>query len=289
MVSLSDMMEAWPEPLRCEVALLNFSKAIVALPMAFIESGLKQGRVSCSWKQFRAWLKPAPGAPTVSAHDDVMLDLPLRIIAPLFMAKQQAAKAQKKVIVDENIPNLFFGSGQPAAAASAPPLAAPAPVLASVPPPPKPADTNFYVWKDNADAPVEPEGVFKRAPASPGTEFLKRYATPNEIVSRAAALDGVAGALISLPDGLLVASRISPELNADTVAAFLPQIFGRVSQCTKELRMGDLNNLNFTVGNVPWKIFRVGSIFFAAFGRTGEPLPTGHLAGLAAELDRKPR
>jgi predicted regulator of Ras-like GTPase activity (Roadblock/LC7/MglB family) len=97
----------------------------------------------------------------------------------------------------------------------------------------------------------------------------------------------VAGALIALPDGLMVASRLAPDLNGDTLAAFLPHIFGKVSQCTKELRMGELNNLNFTVGNVPWKIFRVNAIFFAAFGHPGQPLPTGHLAALAAELDRK--
>src|SRR5208283_5793332 len=119
------------------------------------------------------------------------------------------------------------------------------------------------------------------------TDFHKRYATPNEIVAKAASLPGVEGALIALPDGLLVASRIPPTMNADTIAAFLPQIFGRVSQCTRELRLGELNNLNFTVGNIPWKIFRVGSIYFAAFGRPGVPLPTAQLVGLAAELDRK--
>ena len=102
-------------------------------------------------------------------------------------------------------------------------------------------------------------------------------------------LEGVEGSLIALPDGLMVASRLPQELNGDTLAAFLPQIFGKVSQCTKELRMGDLNNLNFTVGNVPWKIFRVNAIFFAAFGRSGQSLPTAQLAALAAELDHKPK
>ena len=34
-----------------------------------------------------------------------------------------------------------------------------------------------------------------------------------------AALDGVAGALIALPDGLMVANRIPSDLNADTLAA----------------------------------------------------------------------
>jgi len=130
------------------------------------------------------------------------------------------------------------------------------------------------------------ETEFKRKSAT-GTDFIVKYATPNEIVSRAAALDGVAGALIALPDGLMVANRIPPELNGDTLAAFLPQIFSKVSQTTKELRMGELNNLSFTVGNVPWKIFRVNAIYFAAFGRVGEALPTAPLAALAAELDRK--
>ena len=67
----------------------------------------------------------------------------------------------------------------------------------------------------------------------------------------------------------------------------MPQIFAKVSACTKELRMGELNNVSFTVGNVPWKIFRVNAIFFAVFGFAAQPMPTAQLAGLAAELDRK--
>jgi hypothetical protein len=151
----------------------------------------------------------------------------------------------------------------------------------------RPSDTNHYVREDTHDTVREHESEVKRP--TPGTEFVAKYATPNEIVSRAAALDGVVGVLIVLPDGLMVANRLPPDLNADTFGAFLPQIFGKVSQCTKELRMGDLNNLNFTVGNVPWKIFRGNAIFLAAFGRRGEPLPTAQLAALAAELDHKPK
>ena len=100
-------------------------------------------------------------------------------------------------------------------------------------------------------------------------------------------LPGVAGAVIALPDGLKVASQIPPELNGDTLAGFLPQIFSRVNQCSRELRMGELNNLNFTIGNVAWKIFRVNSVYFAAFGRAGEQMPTAQLAALATQLDRK--
>jgi len=148
------------------------------------------------------------------------------------------------------------------------------------------SDTNYYIWSDTAEAPRVDETEYKR-PQRPATDFSSRYATPNEIVTRAMALPGVVGALVALPDGLKVASQIPSDFNADTLAAFLPQIFDRVSQSTRELRMGALNNFNFTVGNVPWKIFRVNAVYFAAFGRAGEALPTVQLAVLAAELDRK--
>jgi predicted regulator of Ras-like GTPase activity (Roadblock/LC7/MglB family) len=104
---------------------------------------------------------------------------------------------------------------------------------------------------------------------------------------RAVALPGVAGSVVAMQDGLRVASQAPAELNPDTLAAFLPQIYERVSQCTRELRMGALNNVSFTVGNVPWKIFRVNAVYFAVFGRAGEQLPASQLAQLAAELDRK--
>jgi predicted regulator of Ras-like GTPase activity (Roadblock/LC7/MglB family) len=276
LVSLAALAEAWPEVVRKEIVDLKLVEAKVALPLQPVEQALKQGRISFSWKSLRSWIKPAI-LPAVSAHDGLVLELPLKVVAPLFLARQQeASKTHQKVAVDEDIPNLFFGfpqpeNGVPVAAATA-----------------KPADTNFYVWDDSNDMVRVHESETKRGP-TPGTKFVAKYATPNEVVSRAAGLDGVVGVLIALPDGLMVANRLPPEVNADTLAAFLPQIFGKVSQTTKELRMGELNNLNFTVGNVPWKIFRVNAIFFAAFGRPGEPLPTAQLAALAAELDHKPK
>jgi len=298
-VPLRLLSESWPEVLRGEIQQLNLSEAHLALPVRFVEPALKQGKVGFTWKVLRSWIRPAT-LPTVSAHDGMMLELPLRVIAPLFMArnKQQASSAQK-VEVDENIPNLFFGfpTGESGAASleqqQAAPAASAAPAIAEEPeanftPSSKsanPVDTNFYVWNESSDAPQVDASAEKKS--TPGTNFLSRYATPNEVVSRAAALDGVAGALVALPDGLMVASKLSSDLNGDTLAAFLPHIFGKVSQCTKELRMGELNNLHFTVGNVPWKIFRVNAIFFAAFGHAGQPLPTGQLAALAGELDRR--
>lgn len=330
-VALSAVSEGWPDGIRKEMAEQGLAESSVALPADAVEAGLKKGKVNFTWKALRAWLRPAV-PPSVSSNDATEVELPLKVLAPLFISRKQgAAQPQQKLTVDEEIPNLFFGFPQPETPAASPvPLPAPTPPLAPTPPTPrvpetipmaipvipaaasaagtatfsppapavaapapalsaaapKSADTNYYIWDDASDTTQLHVEALRRGGAT-STEFVKRYASPNEIVSRAVALDGVAGALIALPDGLMVASRIPTELNADTLAAFLPQLFNKVSQCTKELRMGELNNLNFTVGNVPWKIFRVNAIFFAVFGRPAQGLPTAQLSGLAAELDRK--
>ncbi len=281
LVALASLAEGWPEAVRQELVQLNLVDARVALPTEVVERALKQGRVAFTWKALRSWIKPSP-LPAVSAHDSLVLELPLKVVAPPFLARQrEAGKLQKKVCVDDDIPNLFFGSPRPESGSAVVASAASSGTASQ-------ADTNFYVWDDTSDT-ARIQADEPKSKPSPGTKFVAKYATPNEIVSRTAALEGVAGALIALPDGLMVASRVSPDLNGDTLAAFLPQIFGKVNQCTKELRMGELNNVNFTVGNIPWKIFRVNSIFFAAFGRAGEPLPTAQLAALATELNHNPK
>jgi predicted regulator of Ras-like GTPase activity (Roadblock/LC7/MglB family) len=274
-LSLVSLAQGWPEAVRGDILQLNLVDAKVALPVHTVEQALRQGRVAFSWKTLRSWIKPAPG-PTASAQDNIVVELPLQIVAPLFLARQrQTSQSRPKVTIDQSIPNLFFGFAQPET-----PSRAPAPSAAQA--------GNAYVPDDASDTVRAPQAEAKHR-LTPGTRFIAKYATPNEIVSRAAALDNVAGALIGLPDGLLVASRLGPDLNADTLAAFLPQIFGKVSRCTKELRMGDLNNLSFTVGDIAWNLFRVNAIFFAAFGRPGQPLPASPLAALAAELDHKPK
>jgi len=282
-VPLTVLAEGWSDALRHEIVHLNLVDAKVALPVDSIEESMKRGKVTCTWKTLRSWIHPAI-LPSVSVHDSATLELPLKILTPLFLARQKDLR-QQRVSIDENIPNLFFGFPQPDAPAAG--NVAPAGTDASGPSRAvsKPKDTNYYVWDDTNESARVDETEFKRR--TPGTEFATRYATPNEVVSRAAALEGVAGALVALPDGLMVANKLSSDLNGDTLAAFLPQIFSKVSQCTKELRMGELNNLSFTVGNVPWKIFRVNAIFFAAFGHAGQPMPTPQLAALAAELDHK--
>jgi predicted regulator of Ras-like GTPase activity (Roadblock/LC7/MglB family) len=280
-VPLADLLNGWPDELKKEIMGSPLAGARVPLPGSLIEPGLKRGRVTITWEQLRTLVKPGSAA---SAHDHLELELPLPVIAPLYLAaKKNAPKTQTRTSVSTEIPDLFFGFPQPAAPAAP---AAPAPSSLPHPAEKKNTDTNFYVRDEKSLSPL-PDEVGARPGSSHQTDFLTRQAHPKEVVVRAAQLPGVAGVVVALPDGLRVASQVPPDLNADTLTAFLPQIYERVNQSTRELRMGALNNVSFTVGNVPWKIFRVNSVYFAVFGRAGEGLPSAQLAALAAEIDRK--
>jgi hypothetical protein len=275
---LGDLCDHWPGDLKNEILRSPLAQLTVPLDGAVVLPGLKRGRVVMTWKQLRLLAQPS-SAP--SPNDPLELELPLKVLAPLFLAAQKnVLRVQPKAVVSANIPDLFFSF----------PQAAPAPVVPAMPAPkavePRSADTNYYIWGDNGEVP-ETDSTALRRDVTPQTDFSSRQAHPREVVARAVALPGVAGSVVAMQDGLRVASQTPAELNADTLAAFLPQIFERVNQCTRELRMGALNNVNFTVGNVPWKVFRVRAVYFAAFGQPGEPLPSAQLAQLAAELDRK--
>jgi predicted regulator of Ras-like GTPase activity (Roadblock/LC7/MglB family) len=289
---LGNLCADWPEELKNEILGSPLAKVNVPLDGAIIMPGLKRGRVVMTWKQLRSLAQPSSSA---SPKDSLELELPLKVIAPLFLAAQKnlgsarggntpQAKPQAKASVSTDIPDLFFGFPQPAAEPVAP-------AALAVPPLPKPteqriSDTNYFVLEDKGELTMADDAPVRRG-ENPHTDFLNRQTHPKEVVVRAAALPGVAGSVVAMQDGLRVASQVPAEFNPDTLAAFLPQIFERVNQSTRELRMGALNNINFTVGNVPWKIFRVNSVYFAAFGRVGEQLPSAQLAQLAAEMDRK--
>ncbi len=269
-VALTELAAAWPPAVQMEIAQMNLTGAAVALPVALIGEALKKGRAVFPWRQVRSWVN-SPSATATSAHDAELLDLPLKVLAPLLLAQLPGVRATRQVAVDASIPDLFSGPAKSKPAAPAP-----------APTEPKPATIIF------ADTEITGKARSSDTPRS-GTEFLRRYATPNDIVAKAAVLEGVAGVLITLADGLLVASQLPPNVNGDSLAAFTPQLYSRVSQSAREYRMGDLKDLSFTLGNTGWIIFKVGAIFFAAFSCANAPLPAAQLAALAAELDRKPK
>ncbi len=259
-VALAPLAADWPAEVRTEISQLNCVEAQIHLPGQLVQLGMKQGKVAFTWQTIRSWIQPAPPA-VVSKHDGVMLALPLEVLMPLFVTRlKQTTRTQSRLVVDETIPALFG----PAAAAEAPaPEAGPAGGAAT-----------------------------EAAPAvkTPSTDFKNRYISPTEVVTLAAALDGVAGALVVLPDGLLVAARLSTEQNPDGLAAFAARALGRLNKCAEESLVGEISHLDFvTTKGVPWRIFRLQGVLLAAFGQAGGTLPTPQLATLAGEFDRKKR
>ena len=142
-------------------------------------------------------------------------------------------------------------------------------------------------------APAPPKPAPAAAPAEPATlgEIFgqpdKKNWTPAEVIPRTASLPGVAGALLAMQDGLLVNSQLPPNLRGETMAAFLPQVFGRLNQYTKEIQLGEPSSIEVRVGGVPFAIFKSGNIYFAVLGRAGESLPEAQLQIIATQLGRQ--
>jgi len=250
-VALMSLVDGWTDALKQEILDHNLTNGRVDLPLDAVATQLKNGRVAFQWNLIRSWLSPNPevGSPL----GDQEVELPLKVMAPLFLGLANADSTKsKRLTADDHIPNVFAQASKQATSTT--PAAAPT----VNPPQPLPV-------------PVAPPAAM----------------TPDAVVKRAAALQGVAGALVALPDGLVVASKLPAGLNGDSLAAFLPQIYAKFDVCLKDLSMDGLNNLNFTAGNVPWRVYRTSSVFFVAFGRANEPLPGDWLATLSGELEKK--
>ena len=266
-LSLPAICPNWPEPVRREIELLKLDALPVEIPLDVIEGGMRSGKVEFAWKQVCAWVQGCPPSVPSPTTAEARLQLPLNVLAPLFIKQRPPRQAKPSAALAE-IPDVFNHTAPvPQASPAAPaPAVSTQPVAPAVPAPPakKPPE-------DIAELFGEPD---------------KRNWTPNEIVQRTKGLAGVSGALITLQDGLLVAQCLPPNLKAETIAAFLPQIYGRMNQYSKELGMGELKNFTLVMGDGILQIFNAGIIYFAALGRNGVPLPQLELNIIVNELSR---
>lgn len=289
--------------------------AQVALPTGPLTSGLAKGKIAFSWGQIRSWLNPAPTVPT-QAPEITELVLPLKVVAPAFLAHSKPKTTRKSYDLDESIPALFSG-GQAQPPASEPePAPAPAveetpveahtqPVEAEpLPPTPSviapPADLQTgaeapAAEPTQAEEPAQAAPAVLPAPAPPGSkskqalsELLgkpgKEHWSPPELVTATAALPGVAGATVGLQEGLLVAAHLPEHMKGDTVAAFLPQIFARLTNYAGEMKLGGVEDILFTTNGAHFQIYRLGEIYFAVLGKPGESLPWEGLRLIVEEL-----
>jgi predicted regulator of Ras-like GTPase activity (Roadblock/LC7/MglB family) len=254
-VALCAISESWPPPVLQAIAEFQLQSATVSLPMGRLEPGLKTGRVVFTWGELCRWLQPPPPESS-SANREVALELPLKVVAPLFLARRRPRAAPGKltgaVNIPEPIPILFSrAAGAPATAATAP-AAAPGSALGEI-----------FGLPDRVEW------------------------TPAEICRRICALEGVAGSALAMGDGLVVAAQLPAGLKGETVAAFLPQIFGRVSQSAGEMQLGPLSSVVLAAGQGRCAIYKTGKLYLAALGHPGAALPEAMLGRIAAEIAKR--
>ena len=255
-VALSAISETWPLPVLQAIAEFQLQNATVSLPVRRLEPGLKTGRVVFTWGELCQWLQPPPPE-SLSANRDAALELPLKVVAPLFLARRRAGAVPGKLTSAANIPDqipVLFSR-----AAGTAETAAPAPA---------------------ATAPGSALGEIFGLPGR--TDW-----TPAEICRRICALEGVAGSALAMSDGLAVAAQLPPGLKGETVAAFLPQIFGRVSQSAGEMQLGPVSSVALVAGQGRCAIYKTGKLYLAVLGHPGAALPEAMLGRIAAELAKR--
>ncbi|MBI3881213.1 MAG: roadblock/LC7 domain-containing protein [Verrucomicrobia bacterium] len=280
-VQLQRLMENWPATVAAEITQLNLQDEIVELPMGELERGLKVGRLTYTWGQLRVWIPTVAKVLSVSPSDSALLELPLRVIAPLFLAQKRvgAAPATPSKFASQDfaaIPNLFGPTSKPAAAAAAPaaaPVAQPAPVAPApvAAPAPAPAPAAAKV----------PQNIVDVFGADPG-----RNCTPAEVARKTATLRGVAGVLICTPDGLVVADHFISPVGSDNFCALMTQMVNRITNYTRELRLGSPRQVGFTIETTGYGIFQTARVNLIVVGKPGEQLPVPELQIVADYLGK---
>jgi predicted regulator of Ras-like GTPase activity (Roadblock/LC7/MglB family) len=282
-VQLSALDEFWPAPVRQDIAQSNWYNASVALPMHRVASTMKTGRVAFTWGELIQWLD-VPSASVSPLHRETSLELPLKVIVPLFMSQRPAPVTQKKIVVDGSIPNLFAAPGKPSW------QTAPAPVPEAVSPAPVPVPEAVSPAPVPVPEAISPAPAVAAASANVLGEIFgqpsKREWSPHEITQKINTLPGIAASLIVMSDGLLVAGNLPPPLKSETMAAFLPQTFGRMAHYSREMQLEPPTALTLLAGQTQFAIFKTGALYLAILGKPEAILPDTLLQRVAGELAR---
>jgi DNA uptake protein ComE-like DNA-binding protein/predicted regulator of Ras-like GTPase activity (Roadblock/LC7/MglB family) len=108
-----------------------------------------------------------------------------------------------------------------------------------------------------------------RSLASPPRRHLNRLLgvehneelTLQEIVRLTSRLQGVAGCILAMSDGVFLTGELPPHLDRETISVFAPQLFRKVGRYMKELGAGQVTRLSVFTDQQPISILRAGEIF----------------------------
>ncbi len=216
--------------------------------------------------------KPAAAAP---APTPATAPAPLLESAPAPLVTQAPPNAAAPVVVEPTPPAaptpIPFTLSTPSPA----PAAAPVPVAAT-------ATVPIRVAPQKSTA--APSSEVSRLGALFGQPNKKQW-EPADIVQRVSQIPGVAGAVIALPEGLPVAAQLPANIGVDAFCGFLPQMFARINQYTRELKLGESSRLVIEVGGGTMMVFRTGRVYFGVLSQAGANLPAAQLSLVASELN----
>ena len=277
-VPLAKVTDAFPETVRRELAgAASFSTIALRLPRPEIESAIKRGKVAFAWKQLQCWLSEPL---TISMPAETVVDLPLRVVVPIFLASNKPAVAARSRIaeVDESIPDLFNKAAPKIAPRAA----------ASEPTDSEEDETVEILDDEDSEMPVtlarEPAPL-RLAPADDaapiGAAPAAHHATPEQIVEQACALPNIEGAFVATHDGLFVAGR-TPGMNERTMAAFVPNVFSQARAYTLVAKLGQPESVQIVLTDCAVQILRCGRLFFGVLGQA--PFPNAQLREIAAQF-----
>lgn len=264
----------WPEAVR---SVLPAASRLV-LPLNELEPGLKEGKIEFAWKRLRAAVDPAVPADAAGAESETMLDLPLSVVAPLFVARRQRSGGAR-VKVDTTIPPLFLTGKVPPSDAS---VNRPAPLS-------DPDAAGQAAVPSTAPAPASGvEGLKAAIGEMLGAPDRTTWSPGNLVEAVVERFGAVTGALITMQDGLMVAGRLPAEMNSDNIAAFLPQAYHRIEELFSEMNAPAPGAITLDNGIYSLRVFKTEKVFFAALGSSGQPMPEPQLQQIASYLATHP-
>ena len=248
--TLSDLWKNWPESLKSGIS--SHEKATLSIPVKSLTPILQRGKAVFTWLETKDWFKPSIGHTLMGQEDKTELQFPMELLVPAYMKSQKGGIPGKPLSHPEmdSIPDLFGSRPQ---------------VVSSSGPEAPSADAQ--VSSDDHEG-VQSEGLL----------------APAKFVQEALKLSEVIGAFLASSDGLLIHGELPDSMKKETFAAFIPQIYDRVSKYTKELRLGELNYLSLSIGETGMLILKSSEFYFAALGQQGKPLPLEALGGLMQRL-----
>lgn len=220
---------------------------MLALPAEPVGAALKTGKVVFPWRQLRGWLVVPGPITAASLNDETEVVLPLKVLAPLYMA-QYRPQAQAR---------------PPVAPATAP----------------SPAPQQFFPPAASAPAPFRIPG--RKVDAPPQAPPPSAVA-----VQRLCQLPGVTGALIASPQGMVVAKQLPDGADAEALAQVIPQTLNRMNEFTGSAELGELVSVQLVTDGLLWHFARSGNLYLAVLGRPGEPLPLSQINAVTAECLR---